>query len=294
MGDAPDVDVSVIIPALNAAGWLGNQLEALRAQDFGGTWEVVVSDNGSTDATPDVVRAAAESFPVPLRLADASDRRGICHGRNVGAKASRGRHLMFCDSDDRVAPTWVRAGHAALLQCGVAAGYSRLLTPDHDLDAPLVNSGHFQGNNFGVRRSLYFQIGGFDESLPPYGNDDGEFRIRLAKAGAMVAAAPDMLLYFQPTTSTRVLMRKIYLAGLAESLVWSRHPDVYPDAYTPRALVKRVRQEVRRALSGPHKARSLTRALILAAAFAKGTRQVKRVGGGTPVLVFDDPRASVG
>ena len=50
--DSARVDVSVIIPARNAAKWIGEQLGALSRQTFDGEWEVIVVDNGSTDAQP--------------------------------------------------------------------------------------------------------------------------------------------------------------------------------------------------------------------------------------------------
>jgi cellulose synthase/poly-beta-1,6-N-acetylglucosamine synthase-like glycosyltransferase len=84
--------VSVVIPARNAAWCLTEQLRALAAQDFDGTWEVVVSDNGSTDGTVALVRDLAASFPVPLRVVDASRRPGPAHARNEGALP----HLARC------------------------------------------------------------------------------------------------------------------------------------------------------------------------------------------------------
>jgi glycosyltransferase involved in cell wall biosynthesis len=43
------VDVTVVIPFRNAAPHIRGQLEALACQDFEGTWEVVLVDNGSED-----------------------------------------------------------------------------------------------------------------------------------------------------------------------------------------------------------------------------------------------------
>lgn len=47
--------ISVIILAYNAEETLGEQLEALRAQDYDGEWEVIVVDNHSTDDIADLV-----------------------------------------------------------------------------------------------------------------------------------------------------------------------------------------------------------------------------------------------
>src|ERR1017187_2065077 len=49
--------VSVIIPCLNAAETLGEQLAAVEGQRWEGTWEVLVADNGSVDASVDMGRS---------------------------------------------------------------------------------------------------------------------------------------------------------------------------------------------------------------------------------------------
>jgi glycosyltransferase involved in cell wall biosynthesis len=100
------VDVSVVIPVRNAADHLEEQLAALASQTYEGSWEVVVADNGSTDASLEVVRSWALRVP-HLEIVDASDRAGPSHARNVGAAAARGRVLAFVDADDVAAPTWL-------------------------------------------------------------------------------------------------------------------------------------------------------------------------------------------
>src|SRR4051812_37521166 len=107
------VDLSVVIAARDAESTLGEQLRALEAQEWDGTWEVLVVDNGSTDGTVDVVRRAATGWPA-LRLVPATNGVGPAYARNVGARAAAGRSLAFCDADDVVAPGWVVAVGAAL------------------------------------------------------------------------------------------------------------------------------------------------------------------------------------
>ncbi|HEU6446740.1 MAG TPA: oligosaccharide flippase family protein, partial [Gaiellaceae bacterium] len=80
-GEEP-VELSVVIPARNAAGTIGDQLESLARPRFHRPWEVVVVDNGSTDGTADVARSYAGR--VRLRVVNASDRPGIAYARNRG------------------------------------------------------------------------------------------------------------------------------------------------------------------------------------------------------------------
>ena len=91
---------SVVVPAHDEADGLGATLEALRAQDFTGGYEVLVVDNASTDAT----RAVAQSYDV--RIVDES-RRGVCRARQTGVDAARGTFVASTDADSIPPPEWL-------------------------------------------------------------------------------------------------------------------------------------------------------------------------------------------
>ena len=93
--------LSIIIPCLNAADTIGEQLQALSIQSWNGQWEVIISDNGSTDDTLKVVGKYRESLP-ELRVVDSSDKPGAAHARNIGCGAATGDAFLFCDADDAV------------------------------------------------------------------------------------------------------------------------------------------------------------------------------------------------
>lgn len=241
------VDVSVVICVYNGAGVIGQQLEALSRQTPSCTWEVVVADNGSSDATADVVRSYIDNFPVSLRLVDASARRGAGAARNAGARASVGDKIAFCDCDDEVRPGWVQAAYDALENAELVAGANRLMTTPQAEDAPIQNPGCTHPSTFGpavqtcncaVTREMFFKAGGFDESLPPYGMEDSEFSWRVNRAGGRVRPAPDMVINFRRTDDKKTLVRKVYQSGMAELLVWHHYPEVFEPRTKPFALVR--------------------------------------------------------
>ncbi|RYC00735.1 glycosyltransferase [Nocardioides ganghwensis] len=235
--------LSVVLIVLNGAQWIAAQLDALALQrEAPEAWEVVVSDNGSTDGTQTLVMSYGDSFPVPLRLVDASSAPGVSHARNVGASAAEGHVLLFCDCDDIVSDTWVRDGYSALQTHVCVVGTSRVLEHPHNTSSEVLNPDGLVGRgihgcNFGVRRDVYFAVGGFDESLPPYGCDDSEFSIRLRQAGHAIEPADGMVLYFRRTTGVRRTLRKVYLSAIAETVVWQRHPTIYGSRLTRRAIL---------------------------------------------------------
>ena len=185
--------LSVIIPCHNAASTIGAQLEALAGQQWTEPWEVVVSDNGSTDATRAIVDRYKGRLP-NLRVIDSSDRRGAAHARNAGALAATGDALAFCDADDVVAPGWVAAIGAALARYDFVA--SRFDT--EQLNVSWLQKSHTNpqrdglnqykyppylphagGSGLGIKRSIHEAAGGFDEPMHLLEDTDYCWRIQL-------------------------------------------------------------------------------------------------------------------
>src|SRR5687768_10321857 len=97
--------VSVIIPTRNRAPLLQRCLRSLTRQTVpAGDFEVLVLDNGSTDATATV----AESFQEQLMLARVfTPEPGLHVGRHEGARHAKSDLLVFADDDIEAEPTWI-------------------------------------------------------------------------------------------------------------------------------------------------------------------------------------------
>ncbi len=96
--------VSVIMPVYNREWILEETLDCIREQTYRPI-ELVVVDDGSTDRTPDVVRAFGESSGEGIRLTCLrQENLGANAARNRGLEASRGEFIQFLDSDDLIVP----------------------------------------------------------------------------------------------------------------------------------------------------------------------------------------------
>ena len=90
--------ISIIIPAFNCAEWIGLAVESCLGQTQRPK-EVIVVDDGSTDATAEVCAGLGEGIRY-VRV----DNGGVSRARNIGAKMANGRWLLFLDADDRLVP----------------------------------------------------------------------------------------------------------------------------------------------------------------------------------------------
>ena len=201
--------LSVIIPCFNAANTIAVQLEALAQQHWCEPWEVIVSNNGSTDETLEIVEQYQEKLP-NLRIVDSSDQPGAAHARNVGASAAAGVVLAFCDADDEVAPGWVAAMGEALSKYDFVAckrEYNKLNEPWTLKYRTLTQLNglqeyryppylpHASGSTLGVRRSIHEAIGGFDETMLRLQDTDYCWRIQLA--GTQLHFVPDAVFHYR-------------------------------------------------------------------------------------------------
>jgi len=198
------VDLAVVIPAHNADGTLGEQLDALTAQTWAGTWCIVVVDNRSTDGT----RALAESYRTRgVRVVDATFRAGPSYARNAGVEAVMARAYAFCDGDDVVHPGWVAAMGNALRSASIVSGpiettslnppwLARTRPMPRDGSLPTFGSiGFLSGCNVGMTREAFDQLGGFDEEF--IGNEDIEISLRALSHGFRIDFEPGAVVAYR-------------------------------------------------------------------------------------------------
>src|SRR5262249_31626778 len=112
--------LSFIVPAYNEELELSSTIAAIRAAASCAAqpYEIIVVDDASTDATPQIASRAGAKV-IPIR------RRQIAAARNAGARAAQGEYLFFIDADTRINRAHVSGGIAAL-EGGNAGGCARV------------------------------------------------------------------------------------------------------------------------------------------------------------------------
>ena len=177
--------LSFVVPAHNEEHELPASLSALRAAaDLSKeTYEVIVVDDASTDATV----AIAKQFGARVV---AVNRRQIAAARNAGARIARGEILFFVDADTRIAPAHVFLGLQAIGE-GCSGGSARVL-PDrvlpfwanvflHTFSAIYFTAGLGAGAFIFARREFFERAGGFDEQY--FAGEEVYLSLALKKLG---------------------------------------------------------------------------------------------------------------
>lgn len=179
--------LSIVIPCYNAEDTLGDLLDALSNQTLH-PWEVILADNGSTDTTRAIASRYDDKLP-SFKVVDASVRRGSAYARNVGANASSGKFIAFCDADDVPSLNWVEELSKVLSEgslIGSSLSHSRFNGPksisaqqsgSQQCNPPFLP--YVGGGSIAVCRNIHEQIGGFDEELLRLQDIDYCWRVQL-------------------------------------------------------------------------------------------------------------------
>lgn len=203
--------VSVVMPAYQAQDTIGAAVSSVLWQDYP-SFELIVVDDGSTDAT----RAIAEAHDGNLRVV-VQENRGVAAARNAGINAATGELITFCDSDD-----FLFERHLSALvdvyerdRGGIATANSYWLLPGGIHESKQRYKGRFPPpvrqrlaileQNFVSTMSLFprtlvDEIGPFDEARRRA--EDWDFWLRAIFTGHRIALQREPLSLYRWTTTS--------------------------------------------------------------------------------------------
>ena len=122
--------VSIITPAYNSAKYIAETLDSVISQTYP-NWEMLITDDCSTDNTRDIIRQYAEKDP-RIKLICLEKNSGAGVARNTSIAASSGRFIAMLDSDDIWLPNKLEIQLQRMISNNVKASYASTYTMTED------------------------------------------------------------------------------------------------------------------------------------------------------------------
>jgi glycosyltransferase involved in cell wall biosynthesis len=213
-----DIVISVIISTRNRASYLPDCLRSLAAQQSELPHEVIVVDNGSEDATPELLARWCREHPEFRSTRE--ERAGLSRGKNAGIRMARAPLLLFTDDDVVLPPGWIHS-YAEFFSRhpldSIVAGGAIIPVPedlgawpswldsralidvwklDHGVERELQPPDYVFGANMAVPATVFSRLGLWKEDLGRTPGDrstfeDTELQDRVWAAGGSVWFCPD-------------------------------------------------------------------------------------------------------
>jgi len=218
---------SIVIPTLNEERDLPHLLSDIQKQKPANV-EILVSDAHSSDNTVKILKRAAQKFPLSIVQ---TKKKNVSHQRNFGAKKAQGKYIVFLDADSRLPPLFFKKLESFILHNKRFLFSLRMSTNEEKNEYVfLLEIGNLvidffnrvgkpfaAGTGIVIHRELFYDLGGFDETLKLA--EDHDFVQRARKAGIRLCIPNEPTLHY----SFRRPQRIGYLRFLVQYLISSMY-----------------------------------------------------------------------
>ncbi len=222
--------ISVVVTVLNEVQTIAVLIQSLLNQTITPD-EILIVDGGSTDGTKKVVENYAQNNPAIKLL----DKKGnISVGRNYGIESAKNEIIALIDGGCVAHSDWLEKLMEPFrdLSVGVVAGYYEMITTNSLSKAVMPFQGvtprKFDRSSFmpsarsmALRRSVWEEVGGFNEDLYKAG-EDTLFNYEVVKANIKIERVPEALVDWKVPSTLKEISSKFfcYAKGDAEANIW--------------------------------------------------------------------------
>lgn len=240
------METSIIIPMYNAGNTILETLKGLEFQtkrDF----EVIVVDDGSTDASPELVTQFGNQSELLIKLIH-QENSGPATARNLGVEHSNGRIIIFLDSDCIPPPNWIEAmtrplseavvgcncGYevrnkdnfiARYIDCEIAKRHEKLIGKNID------TIGSYSASFF---KPAFVEAGGFNTEYTAANAEDFDLAFNIKRMGYNLLFTGETFVYHYHADSLRKYLKQQYTRGYWRVKMYLRNRDkiIKGDDYT--------------------------------------------------------------
>ncbi|MFV8226701.1 glycosyltransferase family 2 protein [Christiangramia aquimixticola] len=228
--------ISIIIPCFNSEKTLYQTLDSLLKQTFS-NWEAIIVDDGSIDNT----KSISASFILKDKRFKYyyKENKGLGKARNYGIERAEGEFILPLDSDNLVDSEFcelaieifksknigVVHGHAELF--GEKSGlwhiekfnFEKLLVQNY-IDACAI-----------FRKSLWEQVGGYDEKMPHQGNEDWDLWLSFGRLGVEFFHLDKVTFKYRIRTNSMIRQYSDEIRQMNENYIATKYAKEYRQVY---------------------------------------------------------------
>lgn len=244
---------SFIIASYNRLDEINELIDSILKLDYPTSgFELIVSDDGSTDGTVDALKNRHFAFSFQLLT---QPNKGPGEARNHGMQYAQGDYFLFIDSDCILTPDYLNKLDSYL----EATSADAFGGPDdcHESFPPLqkainysmtsfIGTGGIRGSekrvakyyprtfNMGIHRRVYERIGGMNSQRF---SEDMDFSARIYEAGFKVALFRDAFVYHKRRSNLKSFFRQIFNSGVGRINLQAKYPDMLKPIHLAPAII---------------------------------------------------------
>ncbi len=233
--------VSIIIPAYNCEQTISQVLDCVFQQSYQPI-EVIVVDDGSSDKSAELIKRYNQ-----VRYFHQTNA-GPAKARNKGAAMAKGDVIFFTDSDCFADQDWIKNAMIYFnhKKADVVAGSYGIANPESTLalcvhQEIIYRHQYLMGEktvvfgsyNVGMRKSIFKQVGGFDESYLHASGEDNDLSYKITKKGYEMYFCLDAIVRHNHPSSVKKYLQEQFRHGFWRAWLYKTHPNmVGGDQYT--------------------------------------------------------------
>jgi len=226
--------ISVVTPTFNRKEELVHLFNSMKKQTLDPKFfEMIISDDGSTDGTDEYVKNLKNKFKFNLSYVSQKNL-GPGSARNNGVKNSKGELIVFIDSDCEADSNWLKIifnaykknefdafggpdearGNFLPIQIAINFSMTSFLTTGgiRGHNKKMISKFYPRSHNMGVKKTLFEKIGGFGSLRH---GQDIELSNRIINEQAVVKLLDNAIVYHRRRTTLLKFFRQVFNWGVA-------------------------------------------------------------------------------
>lgn len=262
ISDTTGMQASIVVLTYNGCDVLTRPcIESLLKNTHAGTYELILVDNASSDATPKYLQQIASLHPF-VKLCLNSDNKGYAGGNNDGLRLATGRYVILLNNDTLVGPGWLEPMLQRLdanPEIGLVGPVTNSAGNEQRVDLAGLNEQNFveianqytleqKGRWFETeklgffcvagRREVFEQVGLLDEGFGLGMFEDDDYCVRVRQAGYKLAVVEDSFVYHKGSMSFKTLPSDDYLQLFEKNRAYffKKHRVVWTYSEIARAI----------------------------------------------------------